>query len=393
MRIAYLNYGEQSGVTPRVAEALLALGHEVFPVYGRGPLELRQQESRRPRLTGPVLTSIAVAAAHFGRHAIRHRWNTGYAFDIHSRWAGEQLARLPCTPEIVLQNGALFSPGCPPPHRYVVYLDHTRALTERAAPLAWAGFGPQPRWGQAWFARERATYLLAAAVVTFSRETARSVIGDYGADPARVHVVGAGANVLPQLCPPSGGRETIVFVGREFERKGGVVLAEAFARLRRRRPAARLLVAGPAAALPLPEGAVHLGPVSFEHLPVLLAQANVFALPALHEPFGIALLDAMACGLPCVGTRTNAIPEIVEDGRTGLLVPPGDVASLEAVLFRLLDRPEEARAMGARGRERVLERFTWAHVARRLAAVLSAAEDPARLEPGRDEDRRRVAHG
>src|SRR5512141_2848224 len=130
MRIAYVNYGEQSGVTPQVTGALAALGHEVVPVFGRGPLELRERSTRRPRLTAPVLTSLALAAARFGRHALAYRWNTGYAFDVHSRWAGAQLERLARAPDVVLQNGALFAPGSPPAHRYVVYLDHTRALTE-----------------------------------------------------------------------------------------------------------------------------------------------------------------------------------------------------------------------------------------------------------------------
>jgi glycosyltransferase involved in cell wall biosynthesis len=373
MRIAYVNYGEQSGVTPQVSSALASLGHEVTSVFGRGPLELREKSTRRPRLTGPVLTSLALAAARFGRQALAYRWNTGYAFDVHSRWAGLQLARLPHPPDVVLQNGALFAPGMPPEHAYVVYLDHTRALTERAPGLPWAGYEKAPSWGPDWLAREGATYRGAAAVATFSRNAADSVVRDYGVDPHRVHVVGAGANVFPAQWSRQDDGRTIVFVGREFERKGGVVLAEAFALLRRERPQVRLLVAGPPQPIPLPDGAVHLGPVAYAELPALFARATVFALPALHEPFGIAFLDAMACALPCVGTRTNAVPEIVDDGETGLLVPRGDVRALHAALRQVIDDRDRARRMGERGRAKVQERFTWTSVAHRLERVLFQA--------------------
>jgi alpha-maltose-1-phosphate synthase len=377
LRIAYLNYGEQSGVTAHVAAALEALGHRVIPVFGRGPLELRDPVTRRPRVTPRVLAALAAAVARFGSQALAYRWNTPFAFDTHSRWAGELLDGLPLRPDVVLQNGALFSPGSPPRLPYVVLLDHTRALAERSPAHAEAGVGAPPPWGAAWLAREAATYRGAAALATFSERAARSVVADYGADPARVRVVGAGANVVPPEPVHDDDGETVLFIGRDFERKGGHVLLDAFARLRRARPRARLLVAGPVRPLSLPEGAFQLGLVPLERIPDLFRQASVFALPTLHEPFGIAYLDAMACGVACVGTRVEAVPEIVEDGATGLLVPPGDPVALAGALRALLADRVRAREMGARGRERALAQFTWAHVAARLEPLLAAAASGA----------------
>ena len=166
-----------------------------------------------------------------------------------------------------------------------------------------------------------------------------------------------------------------LFVGREFDRKGGPILLEAFRQLRQRRPRARLLVAGPPMRLNLPEGAIQLGPVRYDKLADLFSRSTVFALPTLREPFGIAFLDAMACGLPCVGTRTEAVPEIIEDGRSGLLVPTADSVSLARALERLLADAPLARAMGERGRQRVLAQFTWARTARRLSELLEDAAD------------------
>jgi glycosyltransferase involved in cell wall biosynthesis len=370
LRIAYVNYGEQSGVTAHVRAALEALGHHVVPVFGRGPLELRDPGTRRLRPTPRVLAHLAVAALRYGGEALRYRWNTPFAFDVHSRWAGELLAGLPAPVDVVLQNGALFSPGLPPALPYVVYLDSTRAMAERRhAPLS----PHTPSWGGGWFRRERATYAGAASIATFSEHAARSLREDYAVEPARIRVAGAGPNVLPAHVERADDGETILFVGREFDRKGGPVLLEAFQRLRRTRRRAKLLVVGPSEPLSLPEGVVQVGPVLYEALPALFARATLFALPTLREPFGIAFLDAMACAVPCVGSRIESVPEIVEEDRSGVLVPPGDAGALQAALEHLLARPGMARAMGERGRHRVLTQLNWELAAHRLSERLASA--------------------
>ncbi len=373
LSIAYVHYGAQSEVTPHVLRALEDAGHEVALVTPVGRLEPRDPRTGRLRLTPEGLVHLAAAALRFGRRALAHRWNTAFAFDFHSRVAGEALAALPCAPEIVLQNGALFAPGAPARTRYALLLDHTRALAERPLPLPRYGLGPAADYGAGWRAREERVYRDAALLATFSRHVATSLVADYGVDPRRITVVGAGANVFPPSIERLDDGRTILFLGREFQRKGGPVLLEAFASVRRLVPDARLLVAGPRERLALPPGAEHLGPVPLAAIPGLLAQATVFALPTLREPFGLALLDAMACGVPCVATRIEAIPEIVLDGDAGLLVEPADPHALAAALVELLRSPGRARAMGARGRDRVSRYFLWRHVGARLGAALCAA--------------------
>jgi glycosyltransferase involved in cell wall biosynthesis len=109
-----------------------------------------------------------------------------------------------------------------------------------------------------------------------------------------------------------------------------------------------------------------------EHLADLFAQATLFVLPTLREPYGIAFLDAMACELPCIGTNVEAVPEIIEEGVTGLLVPPGDDIALTGAVAALLRDPARARAMGERGRRRVARQFLWSHVAGRIERMLLA---------------------
>jgi glycosyltransferase involved in cell wall biosynthesis len=373
--IAYVHYGGQSGVTAAVARALLDRGHDVRLVAATGALEPRDPVTRRPRATLDVALHLGAALARFGRRGLRHRWNTGYAFDRHARAAGEALAALRPAPDLVLQNGALFSPGLPPFLPYALLLDHTRALAQASPAWPAAGLAPPPDYGPSWFARETALYRGAATLACLSENVARSLVRDYGVDRGRIAVVGGGANVFPEAAPRRDDGQTSVFVGKDFARKGGPVLLDAFARVRRRFPKARLLVAGPRAPerRRIPPGVFFLGIVSLDELPALLSQSTVFALPTLREPFGIAFLDAMACGLPCVGTRIEAVPEIVREGETGLLVPPGDPVPLAIALERLLGDPPLARAMGARGRARVFAGALWVHVAARLERALADA--------------------
>ncbi len=125
-----------------------------------------------------------------------------------------------------------------------------------------------------------------------------------------------------------------------------------------------------------------------EHLPVeqlsaLLSAATAFVCPSIYEPLGIVNLEAMACGLPVVGTATGGIPEVVADGVTGWLVPieqlsdgtgtPVDpeqyVADLAKALNEAVRDPERAREMGAAGRLRAAEEFSWSQIAQRTLSV------------------------
>jgi len=105
----------------------------------------------------------------------------------------------------------------------------------------------------------------------------------------------------------------------------------------------------------------------------LYSHAAVFACPSIYEPFGLINLEAMACGTPVVASAVGGILEVVEDGRTGLLVPPGNADELATALRRVLDDRDLAARFGEAGRRRVEERFSWASVAERTARVYADA--------------------
>ena len=112
--------------------------------------------------------------------------------------------------------------------------------------------------------------------------------------------------------------------------------------------------------LGLSDAVTFVSGVSDERIVELYAEAAVAVVPSLYEGFSLPAVEAMACGVPLVGTTGGAIPEVVgADGRTALLVPPGDPGALAAALVNVLDDHVLRARLAEAGRQRVLERFTW----------------------------------
>jgi starch synthase len=105
----------------------------------------------------------------------------------------------------------------------------------------------------------------------------------------------------------------------------------------------------------------------------LYSHAAVFCCPSVYEPFGLINLEAMACETPVVASAVGGILEVVEDGKTGILVPPAKPDELAAALRRVLENPALGRSMGQAGRRRVEARFSWASVAERTERVYAEA--------------------
>src|SRR6266571_4527455 len=233
--------------------------------------------------------------------------------------------------------------------------------------------------------REVEVYRRASGIFTLSERLRRSFIEDFDLSPSRVHAVHAGPNFdvtrIPRGTPPSGSNHapTILFVGRQFHRKGGDLLLQAFRRVRERISNARLLIAGPPS-LPAQEpGMTFLGdlnknePSGWAALVDAYGSADVFCLPTRFEPFGIAFIEAMYFALPCIGTDAWAVPEMIENGETGFTIPIDDLDALTDRLLRLLSDPVLARRMGRAGRQRAERYFTWEGVVQRMTRAILPA--------------------
>lgn len=230
----------------------------------------------------------------------------------------------------------------------------------------------QARW-------ERLNARRADIVIAPSRYSADVARREYGVAAEKIAVVPEPIELdrwtllFAAAAPRPRGGPTILCVARMYPRKRVGDLLEAAALLRPRIPGARVRIVGKGpewedavrlhAKLGLGETVTLLGDVSRERLAEEYVSADIFCLPSVQESFGIVFLEAMAAGLPVVACRAAAIPEVVEDGVTGLLAPPRDPAGLARALEALAVDPERARAMGEAGRRAVP-----AYVPERVAA-------------------------
>jgi glycosyltransferase involved in cell wall biosynthesis len=174
----------------------------------------------------------------------------------------------------------------------------------------------------------------------------------------------------------------VALVAKQTARKRFDVLLEAMRRVWAIHPDARLLLAGArtpysrqieemVGALP-PEQRAHttiVSDFSEEEKPNLLAACDIFALPSGQESFGIAFVEAWACGKPVVGARIGAIPSVIDEGRDGLLVAYRDADDLAQAIRELLADPSRRARMGEAGRRKVLDNYTWEIVTDQLRAV------------------------
>jgi glycosyltransferase involved in cell wall biosynthesis len=214
-------------------------------------------------------------------------------------------------------------------------------------------------------------------IISVSEAARGDVVEEFGVAPGHVSVVGNGVDAdlfrpLAEVTRRPG--RIITTASADVPLKGLVYLVEAVAKLRTERPC-ELVVVGRAA----PNGAVRAAierfgvgdSIRFEtgidrlRLVELYAEAEVAVVPSLYEGFSLPALEAMSCGLPVVATKVGALPEVLgRDGDAALLVPSRDAGALAAAVGRLLDDEEQRARMGAAGRRRVLDGYTWEASAR-----------------------------
>ncbi len=259
----------------------------------------------------------------------------------------------------------------------------------------------------------------AAAVMPWSDWARRSMIDDYGVAPERCHLVRPGVDVAfwggprrgghaggvspsdagsPAEGSPVGGGEPgghpapqprkplrLVFVGGDFRRKGGDDLLAAVSALRGEgRPVeCDIVTKSQVPVMPGVRAHLDLSPGD-PALRDLVAGADVFVLPTRADALGWAIVEAMAAGTAVVSSRSGAIPEVVREGRTGLLVGPGDRAGLIGALRALADDRGLCRRMGEEGARVAAEEFDLSTNGRRVLDLLKSVARPARsCEPAR----------
>jgi glycosyltransferase involved in cell wall biosynthesis len=196
----------------------------------------------------------------------------------------------------------------------------------------------------------------------------------------------APSEVTPTDLGIPSGSPLLLAIGRLIEQKDHATLLRAFAQIRTTRPDAHLAILGwGRLERELRRQSAELGLTGSVHLPGRveprdwLARADVFVHTSRWEGFGIVLLEAMLARLPVVATRVSAVPEIVLDGETGVLVEPGDAAGVAAAVSTLLAAPKRRTALGEAGRARARDEFSVARMTARTVAVYEQAAPSAQL--------------
>ncbi|KAA1429145.1 glycosyltransferase family 4 protein [Nocardioides antri] len=215
-------------------------------------------------------------------------------------------------------------------------------------------------------------------ILTPSEASKRDMVRDFGVDPSRVQVIllGVDDNFVPPTKPRVPGR-IMAMASADAPMKGIATLLEAFAKLRTERDVELVLVTSPKPGgrtdrlidkLGIAEHVRFASGLSDDELVELMGSAEVACVPSLYEGFSLPTAELMACATPLIVSRAGAIPEVVgPDGECADLVTPGDVGELLTALERMLDDPERRARMGAAGRKRVEELFSWRAVAQKMA--------------------------
>lgn len=229
------------------------------------------------------------------------------------------------------------------------------------APLAVRHPAPARLTYQPILAAEKRCFQAATHVVSCSEWAKNSVVQDYGISPSKVTVIPYGMPLtqfaqLERNQKPSG-KTRLLFIGNDFVRKGGEDLLAVFAEKLVDRCELDIVTNAPLTS-DIPGICIHrnVRPMSPELLQ-LYQNADIFVMPTREDVYGVVYIEAMAAGLPCIGTTGMAIPELVRDGVNGITVPAGDRSRLYQAIDQLVTDPELRQALGSAGRRLAQEQF------------------------------------
>ncbi len=360
-KVAFVKYGNFSHINEKIVEIISrefpTLEVEVIDVFS----DLVNNKDWKTFLMALQEYGIEVFDRHNNKS--QRRLYTKYFYNKVGRALSKRLANRDYL--FTFQTQSLFDAsihGIP----HFLYTDHT-AL----ANLQYPGFDRKNLPSPTWLECERDIYHHATLNFTMSENVANSIVRDYDCDRPKVVNVYSGANIsisqdeIFDDCRYT--TQNIVFVGVDWERKGGPILAEAFKLVLKQLPNASLTIVGCTPDLNLPNCHI-IGKVRLAAVSEYYRQAAVFCLPTRLEPFGIVFLEAMAHKLPVVATNIGAIPELIIEGKNGYLVEPDNPNLLAVKLIELLQSPDRCKGFGTYGHQLLWDRYTWEKTGARIRA-------------------------
>jgi len=350
-----------SGLGGYISDALVRQGYTVHVLDAL---------ASKPYKLWPVLRSI-----RFNREVMwKARWEnmlfSSWAWRRNSRRNAQLLSRVRRPDARVLVVAKEYFPhAVGDVSDYDVFILYTMKLSLADGITPWL---PPERDRAAFLALETDLYRKARRIYTGGAYVKPHLVAEYGVDPDRVVVAGGGVHpyflehAVNEVSP--GFTNRIIFVGWDFGMKGGADLLQAFKQAHAQRPELELMIAGPDQGQWVEQAGVRwLGPVrSKDDLIALYRQSDLFVMPSLRDSFGYVFLEAMTQGVPCIGTDFNAMPEIIQHGKTGYVIPLNNPESLANAILAYYADPSHRREMGRAALERVKNHYTWDLVAERI---------------------------
>lgn len=316
----------------------------------------------RPQMPRSKELLFLLLSARWPKSRWRRRWRyyvekTPYAFKQTTLSAQRHLEELTGKYDFIITFGATHGLGRPN-KPYIVFADFCRRLSSLNKHDEISHFRTAEE-ESTWLSLEGDVYRGAAHVFTGSSYVRNAMITHYKVEPERVTAIGFGAGLsFGERYEKHFDGRTILYVGKgDFEKKGGLILLEAFTLVRKTLPEARLHIVGQDR-LPKIEGVVNEGILTNrQRLVDLMRSAHVLTLPSLTDRFGVVLIEAMAASTPCISSDYAAMPEVVGDA--GLVVPCNDAPALATALATLLTNEDLSRRLGEIGRQRFETQYNW----------------------------------
>ena len=313
-----------------------------------------------------ALTNISVNRRKWGNKIHQNP----SAFHIRTKTAQKKIEELNDKIDLIYQDGAMFMPGYENNIPFITYNDSNVILSSKGGKYA-HGMHYKGKNLRKTIQQEKSVYEKATMIFTMSDWLKRSLIEDFNISEEKITTVYAGTDIKINNDVKYYDGKTILFIGKNFERKGGKVLLDAFKYVKKEIKDSRLIIIGPN--INIDQDGVQVKGIinDKEEITKHLLQASVFALPSFFEPFGIVFVEAFAFKIPCIGTNICAMPEIIEEGKGGFLVEPGDSKNLANKIIMILKDVKLAQEMGNYGYCKSQKIFNWDIIVDKILSVSS----------------------
>ncbi|MBH8562371.1 glycosyltransferase family 4 protein [Nostoc sp. CENA67] len=292
-------------------------------------------------------------------------------FITRSRNTERKIRQLEYVPDLVFHVFCMFCPfwdkfDIP----YVIYLDYTMGLAKKNwSP--WAPFKDEKEFTD-WLDCEKVAYQQATHIFTLGNIVKKSLIEDYGIQSEKITVVGSSSRSQKLYQgEKSFGSKQILFNGSEFERKGGSLVLAAFRQVKKVLPEAKLVIIGEKLAI-RENGVENPGYISSaDEKQNLFLKSDLVVAPAYCEPYGLFLVEAFNYGVPCIVSDNDGMPDIVDDGVNGIVIPEPTADILAVKIINLLSNISMLKAMSLNAQHKVKTQLNWDVIGKKVSQVLA----------------------